>query len=194
MATGKYAARAANRAAALDNEVIADLRAKLAAAQTERDRLAGELEAQRRRATGEVNRRVDAAMAAERAATVTAREREAVELAQWKHDVAADVIEVAAAWVRGLRNNLGDDAEVIPASMFGPTDTEGPNLLRVLGMLLGEDTGGMGAVINYILDPRGERPPAVARTGRYLGRRSVAKRRDAEFALRIEKLGAARGE
>jgi hypothetical protein len=45
MSKGKCAAKAANRAAATDNEVIVELRRKLAEAQKERDSLHTELDA-----------------------------------------------------------------------------------------------------------------------------------------------------
>lgn len=56
MTRGKYAAKAANRMAQLDNEIIADLRAKLAALTAERDEVRQEAARLRDKLASEVNR------------------------------------------------------------------------------------------------------------------------------------------
>lgn len=137
MAKGKYAARAVNRAAAIDNDVIVELRAKLAAAEADRDRLAGELDAQVRRVTGEVNRRVDAAMRDERAAMAAAHDQEVAALAAFKAEVADEVVDMVDSIKDGYAYQIGEMGGEyrVPAALINPMDSGGPSLLRVLDML-----------------------------------------------------------
>jgi len=139
MSKGKYAAKASNRAAAIDNEVIADLRHRLADADAENTRLNVELDATRRRITGEVNRRVDAAMRDERKAVVAERDEAAVQFAAFKIEAADALMAMLREWYDGLVSTLGTD-QVFPADLFSVYGGDS-DLLRILELLDNDNAG-----------------------------------------------------
>lgn len=188
MSKGKYAAKAANRAVALDNEVIAQLRADLEQARQQRDDLSRELDAVHRRMTGEVNRRVTEGIAADLAELNAQLDSERAAVESWKSELASEVVELLHTMFKALREQFGEDAPIIPAVVLTNPDSEHPSLLRVLGMLMGEDTPGLGLVYEYTLGT-GNHPPAQVGQRRNLRRRSAAKLgRDIEFYHRISQL------
>lgn len=136
MSKGKYAAKAINRAAATDNEVIVDLRRKLSEAEAQRDSLASELDATRRRMTGEVNRRVDSATADERARMREALDTSEEDVRTRMGSVSDELLSFVREWCEALERWAGEDFEVIPAGALRPVDdTSGPSLLRILNKL-----------------------------------------------------------
>lgn len=139
MAKGKYAARAANRLAQLDNELAGDLKAKLAAAEAERDRLACALEAERRHAASEIGRRVTERTAVERDELVAKAEALAAELKVWKSEVADELLDFLGWWSDGLIEQYGTE-KILPVDiMLG--DRNGPGLLHLLELLDSEGAG-----------------------------------------------------
>ncbi len=136
MSKGKYAAKAANRAAATDNEVIVELRRKLAEAQKERDSLQAELDATLRRMDGEVNRRVDVGTVQERLRMQQTLDAAQEEVRERLDAASEELVEFVRNWTEVLEEQYGADSEFLPRSAFRTLDdTSGPSFLRLLDML-----------------------------------------------------------
>lgn len=173
MAKGKYAARAANRAAALDNDVIVDLRSQLREIEAERDEARRELAVTRSSMSSEILRQV-----AER----TTHEREEIhntllaEREAYKREKAAAAEEVALVVVEMLnafRRRIGELDEgaqdFVPKILVERSDSDRPSLIRVFEMLAPERTG---ALMETAITMGGELPLAHSRSRK---RRSAAQ-------------------
>lgn len=140
MAKGKYSARSANRLAQLDNELVADLKSKLRAAESDRDRLAAELQVERNKTTSALQHKVEAAVAAERASLAAAAEQINIELEVWKASVADELMDLLGWWCDRLAEQYGTD-RIFPSDVM-KGDSDGAGLLHLLEIL---DSKGAGA-------------------------------------------------
>jgi len=168
VAKGKYSARAANRAVALDNEVIAELRSQLAAVQGERDELYAELDCLRRDLNGEVLRRVTESTATEREALHTQLADERAQIDAALVSAAEELTDVLVYWYRAMIEKYGRESIAFHRVCFDPIDSAGPSLLRVFDALCPERAG---ELMERIITAEGELPwqgrdPARARKRR----------------------------
>lgn len=144
MAKGKYAARAANRLAQTDNEIIVGLREKLAALETERDALTNELADIK----ATINSRVLAGTAT---ATESERQRLAEEsvtrqsqMEETLKGAAYEVADVLIDITRMLREHF-DAADIrFPSAIINDQASEYPSLVRMFAVLgVGTEAGSL---------------------------------------------------
>lgn len=154
MAKGKYAARALNRAASLDNEVIVDLRGQLKAAKDTNAELASELS----RMKSEFNSRLIRAVAKEtEGERLQLRDQIQSGLAKQTAAMteAADQIAGVLAEIFGvLYEKYGSEESFVPNVVTNHIDGhEGPSLLRVFNLL---DSDRAGVFMDRIMTYNGK--------------------------------------
>jgi hypothetical protein len=141
---GKYAAKAATRAASLDNEVIAEMRAKVKVAEAERDSVVRELAAVRRDFNGRVIREVSQGIQAERASLAEALAAERAAMSQAMRAAADEMTDLLGEMFASLHEKFGQDVDTpfFPKAVITRLSGEdGPSLLRVLKTLDAEHAG-----------------------------------------------------
>jgi hypothetical protein len=144
MTKGKYAARAANRLAALDNTLLRDKSAEVDRLTTRVAELDGQLAAERRDRDAIVLDRAQALSAEEIAAAYTEiRELKAAQQ-QLNHRTA----EWIARYIHELLARVGPDEDIFP-SVYGNLDYE-----KILHHLVGQDLGKYVAIIFGDHDPK----------------------------------------
>lgn len=119
MARGKYASKAMNRAAAVDNEVIVELRAKLAAVEQERTKLVVALNNANRKLTSEVGALVTKAVQVERESLAEQHEQLRAELAAERKKAAELLVRFVREWIDELEDRFGSDKGILPSRLFG---------------------------------------------------------------------------
>lgn len=181
MTKGKYAARAANRAVAFDNEVIVELRTKLAVVEAEREGLRNELYEERRQATAEVNRRVDAAVQPTIDRLNEARRQIGAAFTEWKVLVSDEVVELLGEWLLEMRDLTGQEA-VIPTRFISPKSEDDVSFSRLFTVIDDSRAGELqAAIISYSSGIK------IVRHARRLTARQMARKEQAiHNILRVE--------
>jgi hypothetical protein len=173
---GKYAARAANRAAAFDNDVIADLRQQLADTKADNGKLVlklnDETAANNGRIVRAVNEQVTAQTASIRAAIAAEREQMTARL----NEAADEVVDVLVAQLDAIVNQFGDDVPSFSRALADPIDTDGPSLIRVFQLLAPDRAGELSESVITLQGRRSwsSRPRLVPGETRRRRRRSAA--------------------
>lgn len=176
MAKGKYTARAANRAAALDNEVICELRSKLEELAAEKRKALGELERLRTTLNSQVMARVEQ-QTAEQRTQMKAHLAETLAMQREAMSAAADELAHLLALMFGkLHAKYGDIEAFIPIEVTNRITEEGPSLLRVLDLLDGPRAG---ELMEMIMTPTGTGRNAIDSRSR---RRRSARDVDRDLA------------
>jgi hypothetical protein len=132
---GKYSARAANRAASLDNDVIVDLRRDVARVTEERDTVTRELAVLKSDFDSAVMKAVATATASERRRLDDERKHLADEASQVMRDAAYEVADYMSDSVAGLQEKFGKDVHCFPSSLMRDTDSVYPSIARLFKML-----------------------------------------------------------
>lgn len=170
MAKGKYAARAANRLVQTDNELIVELRSKLAVAEADRDRLDNALKVERRQRESEIARRVADGTKAELDNLAVAADALSADLKVWKSEVADELLDFLGWWSDGLIEMYGTE-KVIPCDiMMG--DRNGPGLLHLLELV---DSEGAGERLSQYFAKHTDDQAGWSREARRRSARRIAK-------------------
>lgn len=145
---GKYAAKAANRTAAVDNEVAAELRAKLAAATAENCDLRAQLVNEQSRRNGMLLAEIE-----ERSRVVVEEARDAAtcQLAKMQErlDEAADLVaEFVREWRDALVGQFGEDAPIFSRRAMG-IDHDHRSLLGIFEKLAPQRAGELVEICIY---------------------------------------------
>ena len=141
MAKGKYAARAVNRAASIDNDVIVQLRRDLSNASTERDRALADLAVLRSSMNSRLLAASDAALADERARIAQDRSDLLEDIDELHRDAAREITAIMMEVVRTLRHQLGDEGG-FPSSLLEDSNSKFPSITRLYALLGVKDSAG----------------------------------------------------
>lgn len=149
MAKGKYAAKALNRAASVDNEVIVDLRRQIAEMATQRDAALEAASTLRSNFHSEVLAAVDETITRERQSLSDEREALLAAVDELHADAAREITEILSDTVRSIRLTHGDDAAFPPCLLTG-VESRSPSITRLYGILGVKSEA--GALLERILD------------------------------------------
>lgn len=131
---GKYSAKAANRTAALDNEIIIELREELAAQKKTNESLRQQIEAERAKRNSLV-----LAESTRNTHRIVQEHKDALAAEKLRHaellsEVADSVVNVIRLYTKAVKDFSNDD-RCIPRAILEPDDSGDPSLLAVFRML-----------------------------------------------------------
>jgi hypothetical protein len=179
---GKYAAKAANRAAAVDNELAAELRGKLADATAENRELRAQLANEQSRRHGTLLAEIEQRS---RAAIEESRNAAAAQLTEMQErlDEAADLVaEFIRDWRLVILEKYGENAPVFPARLFLATPDSNPASL--LGIFQKLSPQRAGQLVEVGMDPGRCGKVSVGGASRRRRRRTAADiERDIRFNI-----------
>jgi len=166
---GKYATKAINRAAATDNEVIAQLRLSLAEVREEKTQLLVELNTAKAKLSSEVHRLVAQSVSNELESLAAEREKLLSKTKADKREAAELLMKFIADWIERLEKRFGDDGALLPSHLFGG-DSSGYrapwDLISILELL---DNKNGGALLADLFDE-------ICDDDRYKHRRNARRR------------------
>jgi hypothetical protein len=150
---GKYATKAINRAAATDNEVIAQLRLSLAEVRQEKTQLLVELNTAKAKLSSEVHRLVAQSVSNELESLAAEREKLQSKTKADKREAAELLMKFIADWIQRLEKRFGDDGALLPSHLFGGSSANGYrapwDLISILELL---DNKNGGALLADLFD------------------------------------------
>lgn len=150
MAKGKYSARAANRAASVDNDVIAQLREEVAGLRTENQALRHEISLQQTDFGSKVLAATEQRIAEERANLAEQHEALLDDMHELHRRVALELTAIMAQSIGAIVDKYGRDNAVVPRSLISNINSDDPSLVRLFALLGVKDQA--GSLLEQIMD------------------------------------------